>query len=85
MSCLGCSSSEEPICARCAAILREQEKTVSKEFDDFTPRELAYVLVLQGIMSSGNVLYSDPNGTVLAAMQYTDILFEKIQERRKNQ
>lgn len=53
--------------------------------NDFTPKELAYILVLQGILSSSERLRTYQYEVVDNAISITDILFDRIEERRKEQ
>lgn len=50
---------------------------------DFTPKELAYILVLQGILSSSDRMRTYQYEVVDNAMSITDILFDRIEARRK--
>lgn len=51
--------------------------------NDFTPKELAYILVLQSILSSSEQLRTYPHEVVDNAMRITDILFDRMEARRK--
>ena len=85
MSCLGCSSSEEPICARCAAILREQEKKMTDKFDELTPKELGYMMALAGLLASSGEARRFQYDVVNDAIKIVDLLFERIEQQRKQQ
>jgi hypothetical protein len=81
MSCLGCSSEEEPICARCRSILQQQEKTMKADkFEDLTPRTLCYMLALQGLLASGRFYTAEPIQIAYVAIDAVDALFEAMEK-----
>jgi len=51
--------------------------------NDFTPKELAYILVLQGILSSSERMRKYQYEVVEDAITIVDILFDRIEEKRK--
>ena len=84
MSCIGCSSPEEPICTRCRSVLREQEQAkMSDKFEELTPRELGYMLAVAGLLASNDRSRMHPHEFVDLAIEMVDILFEKIEAQRK--
>ena len=84
MSCIGCSSEEEPICTRCRSILREQEQAkMSDKFEELTPKELGYMLAVAALLASNDRSRMHPHEFVDIAIEMVDILFEKIEEQRK--
>ena len=53
--------------------------------NDFTPKELAYILVLQGILSSTERMRKYQYEVVEDAITIVDILFDRIEAKRKEQ
>ena len=53
--------------------------------NDFTPKELAYILVLQGILSSSERMRKYQYEVVNDAIAIVDILFDRIEAKRKEQ
>lgn len=53
--------------------------------NDLNAREVAYIHVLQGILSSSERLRTYPHEVVDNAMRITDILFDRMEARRKGQ
>jgi hypothetical protein len=53
--------------------------------NDFTPKELAYILVLQGILSSSDRMRTYQYEVVDNAITIVDILFDRIEAKRKEQ
>lgn len=51
--------------------------------NDLNAREVAYIHVLQGILSSSERLRTYPHEVVDNAMSITDILFNRMEARRK--
>lgn len=51
--------------------------------NDLNAREVAYIHVLQGILSSSERLRTYPHEVVDNAMSITDLLFDRIEARRK--
>jgi hypothetical protein len=50
--------------------------------NDLTPKELAYILALQGILSSSEAMRLYKYDAVNAAVEIVDILFERIEQKR---
>lgn len=51
--------------------------------NDLTPKELAYILALQGILSSSESMRLYKYDAVDAAVNIVDILFERIEQKRR--
>jgi hypothetical protein len=51
-------------------------------FETLTPRELGYILALQGLLASDESAKRYPYETVNAAIKLTDLLFERIKDQR---
>jgi len=50
---------------------------------DLTPKELAYILALQGILSSSDRARQYQYDVVNSAIEIVDILFERIEKKRR--
>lgn len=55
------------------------------KFDDLTPRELAYILAMQGILASDAQMYSYPYEMADGAIKCVDALFSRIEQKRREQ
>lgn len=51
--------------------------------NDLTPKELAYILALQGILSSSENMRLYKYDVVNAAVDIVDILFDRIEKKRR--
>lgn len=51
-------------------------------FETLTPRELGYILALQGLLAGDESARRDPHETINAAIKLTDLLFEGIKDQR---
>ena len=51
-------------------------------FETLTPRELGYILALQGLLAGDESARRYPYETINAAIKLTDLLFEGIKDQR---
>lgn len=79
MSCLGCSSKQGPICPRCRTILARNRKGIT-EMNDLTPRSLACIFALQGLLASGRFYEESATDTAYVAIDTVDALFEALEK-----
>ena len=56
---------------------------MTEKFEDMTPRQLAYMMALQGMLASNAQLAYSQYATADAVIQVVDALFYKIQQKEK--
>ena len=56
---------------------------MSDKFEDLTPRQLAYMMALQGMLASNAQLAHSQYATADAVIQVVDALFYKIAQKEK--
>jgi len=56
---------------------------MTDKFEDLTPRQLAYMMALQGMLASNAQLAHSQYATADAVIQVVDALFYKIAQKEK--